>query len=332
MILSAKIDDKSDPQSMSPRSAVFSGRAHHHHDHVCLETTHNSPPEPTFGAAGLKTLSKAIKGYNLRRVFPQPFFRPNNHHTSASHVNDGSENSSCSVLTKVASPLTITTMQLNDPQHVGGYETSSSSDFDDIPNGVDCEFGQPLISVVSVVDKNAPRGKKKSLEPQFTLYVPHYPPSWTLVFLLEELGLTYQLVPVGATDLDNSRLQAMTPIVSNESNQFNNKARRYRTHPSQRRPHRHQTEVQQQDKQQDQQCWPEFSDVFPSGKAPGIVDHWNNDFAIGDISAAVEYLVEKYDNVNDESNQNIKPPMLKPLDFERNIIAKQWLNFQISGM
>jgi glutathione S-transferase len=54
---------------------------------------------------------------------------------------------------------------------------------------------------------------------------------------------------------------------------------------------------------------------------PALVDHSNNDFTVWESGAIILYLVKKYDTAH-----AISFP-----DFESDMLATQWLMFQMSG-
>ncbi|KAH0605981.1 uncharacterized protein H6S33_004438 [Morchella sextelata] len=61
--------------------------------------------------------------------------------------------------------------------------------------------------------------------------------------------------------------------------------------------------------------------VNPNGRMPALVDHSNNDFTVWESGAIILYLVKKYDTAH-----AISFP-----DFESDMLATQWLMFQMSG-
>jgi glutathione S-transferase len=65
-----------------------------------------------------------------------------------------------------------------------------------------------------------------------------------------------------------------------------------------------------------------FTDINPNGRLPALVDHSNNDFTIWESGAIIQYLVGKYDTEHRISFDS----------FEKNMIANQYLMFQVSGM
>lgn len=65
---------------------------------------------------------------------------------------------------------------------------------------------------------------------------------------------------------------------------------------------------------------PSYVAINPNGRVPSLVDPNNNDFAISESGAIIEYLVDKYDTD-------------RKISFERGsndyYLAKQWLHFQV---
>ncbi|RPA90165.1 glutathione S-transferase [Choiromyces venosus 120613-1] len=64
-----------------------------------------------------------------------------------------------------------------------------------------------------------------------------------------------------------------------------------------------------------------FTNINPNGRLPALVDHSNNDFAIWESGAIMQYIVQKYD----------KEHKLLFDNFEDNMRVEQWLMFQMSG-
>ncbi|GAA5901864.1 hypothetical protein JCM6882_008694 [Rhodosporidiobolus microsporus] len=65
-----------------------------------------------------------------------------------------------------------------------------------------------------------------------------------------------------------------------------------------------------------------FTKVNPNGRIPAIVDHQNNDFAVWESKAILQYLVERYDTER-------KYTVGKGIEEQTTLL--QWLFFQASG-
>ena len=66
---------------------------------------------------------------------------------------------------------------------------------------------------------------------------------------------------------------------------------------------------------------PRFTKYNPNGRAPALIDHANNDFAIWESGAIMEYIVQKYDTEHKFSFES----------FEERMEALQYLMLQMSG-
>ncbi|KAF3932775.1 Glutathione-S-transferase [Dactylella cylindrospora] len=66
---------------------------------------------------------------------------------------------------------------------------------------------------------------------------------------------------------------------------------------------------------------PNFTSINPNGRIPAIVDPNNNDFAVWESAAILQYLAEKYDPSGKYYGK----------DIEERTLVNIWLAFQISG-
>lgn len=131
------------------------------------------------------------------------------------------------------------------------------------------------------------------VSPQFTLLAHHEPASWTIALILEELGLTYSIIPVGVRG------------TSNES----------RPNPD-------------TDGVNDFFGWASKNQLRMS--VPALVDHSNEDWVLIETGAIVMYLVERYGG--GLMGEGGKSREICPDDDRDKAITRQWLFFSVTGM